>query len=479
MISMSKFDMVQYLKNYANLMKRVVHNQESSFYDLFDTYMSESGESLNNCTEYYVRMCRVYQLYLFMKSYSYLEDFLLNRDDFLNNNTLSTINPKNAYSTEINKLTSKRILQLIRNAFNHNNEIDEIDRFKISPNAKNIEIEFLGVPHIDNATRAVRMKFDFTQIVELYIEMSEKRQNCLSISFELPANFDINADNLREQLGRIKFVHYYFRNKLTESEINALNSFSNTAGKTLEEIEQLSIDFNNLSSSLGDTAVYSLTEEQADRLYEYIKAYRETNPENFKEDWEPAIYYYLERLIPVPLLKEGLITNQLIFCERFVQDTERNLRQTLNEVLEILNGNNPYSLKDVYNQETLKIFAGRTRGENIGFLRDILNASFSAVFPAIMYIDAVVTHCCKNNEIITIDGVDYLADRVRNSLVHGRWYISTDNCIELFDADPRNINDYNLTFVGKINLNSFESWADNYVIHNYDRLKEAKWVKRR
>ena len=51
-----------------------------------------------------------------MKNFSYTEDFLLNRDNFINNDELDEIIPENTYSTDMNGISKKNLLQLIRNS---------------------------------------------------------------------------------------------------------------------------------------------------------------------------------------------------------------------------------------------------------------------------------------------------------------------------------------------------------------------------
>ena len=102
-----------------------------------------------------------------------------------------------------------------------------------------------------------------------------------------------------------------------------------------------------------------------------------------------------------------------------------------------------------------------------------MDGEFVAAIPFVMYIDSVITHCCED-EYIQINNQRYKTEKIRNSLVHGRWYITADNCIILYDADPRNINDYNLEFIGKINISSFIEWSDNYIEQNRNKLNISK-----
>ena len=64
-------------------------------------------------------MQRVYANYIYLKYFSFLEDFLLNKDDYLSNNDLNGLENNCTFFTNPNGITNKRIVQLIRDAFNH------------------------------------------------------------------------------------------------------------------------------------------------------------------------------------------------------------------------------------------------------------------------------------------------------------------------------------------------------------------------
>ena len=75
------------------------------------------------------------------KLFSFSEDHTLNRDNNILESDLEDLKEglnKIEGSTDI---SNKQLIRLIRNAFNHNND-PNFDRFKISKNAKNIEISF-------------------------------------------------------------------------------------------------------------------------------------------------------------------------------------------------------------------------------------------------------------------------------------------------------------------------------------------------
>lgn len=46
----------------------------------------------------------------------------------------------------------------------------------------------------------------------------------------------------------------------------------------------------------------------------------------------------------------------------------------------------------------------------------------------------------------------------------------TQDSIMMYDADPKNIQDYNLEFVGKINIGAFENLTNTFVKQNAQKI---------
>ena len=136
-------------------------------------------------------------------------------------------------------------------------------------------------------------------------------------------------------------------------------------------------------------------------------------------------------------------------------------------------GKNPFKPDDSFDQETFGMLNSMTPARKRDFYKDMLDGEMTALIPIVTYIDSVVTHCC-NGETIQIDGIDYNAETIRNSFAHGRWYITTDNSIMMYDALPKNIYDYDLRPIGKIDIENFESWADDYVAQNMNRINVVR-----
>ena len=327
---MSKFEMVKYLRDYAYLQYLISHNAKKDIGNLFDYYMKSNVRFEDDTREYYDRMRRVYMVYMTMKWFSYTEDYLLNRDNYLNNDELDDISPLNLYSTNINGISNKKLLQLIRNGFNHNNSSD-IDRFKISPNGKYVELEFSGIPRSNGNREPIKMKFSVGQLLNFLNEMINKRQNNLNISFEIPDNFDINSKKLYDELEKIKIVRYYFNRKMTKNEIDQFNAIADTRGLSIDELNERSRNFHRLSSLINEPIKYNLSDEQKNKLVSYVKIYRKNYPTLLDDDVNGVMYYFLQKVIPIPLLKVSLIKNQCLYCERFMEDVNENLERIIDK----------------------------------------------------------------------------------------------------------------------------------------------------
>lgn len=464
MIAMSKYEMVRYLKDYADLQYLVMEYPNVKIKYLFSKKMLSEGRIQDAIIEYYDRMRRVYLNYIYMKKFSFLEDFYLNRDNYINNNELDDIIPENTYSTNMGNISKKKLLQLIRNTFNHNNS-DDVDRFKMSVNARKFEIELLNGP--------VKIKFDTDALTHAYNNMVKHGKNSFNESFDIPNDFDINSDNLYEELGKIKFVHYYFNQPLSDSTIKQFEEYKNFKGLTNEELIERSKLFHVLSSAISEPVKYELNDEQKQKLVYHIKIYKDNYKDLLNQDINNVMFYFLTKVIPVPLFKDWMIDNQTILCGFFMDDVDDSYYNKMEKLRLLLKGVNSFDMNNVNEKAIYESLHDMMPADNLNLYRDSVDAEMIVGIPIITYIDSVVTHCCKD-DIINIDGKNYNTEKIRNSFVHGRWFITADRCIMMYDADPRNVNDYNLEFVGKINIGAFERWADQYVAANKERIDTVK-----
>lgn len=136
MISMNKETMINYLKDYALIQYYSMKNCDKSFNFLFYKYMNNNGRRDEITNDYYLIMQRVYITYILLRRFSFIEDYLLNKDNFLSENDLLGLKEGCTFLNDDN-IINKKLVQLIRDAFNHN-DAENFERFKLSFNGKYI-----------------------------------------------------------------------------------------------------------------------------------------------------------------------------------------------------------------------------------------------------------------------------------------------------------------------------------------------------
>ena len=72
--------------------------------------MISSGRNEDATRDYCDKMQRVYVNYIYLKYFSFLEDFLLNKDDYLSNNDLNGLENNCAFFTNPKGITNKKII---------------------------------------------------------------------------------------------------------------------------------------------------------------------------------------------------------------------------------------------------------------------------------------------------------------------------------------------------------------------------------
>lgn len=469
-ISMSKETMIKYLRDYASLLYMVMKNPEKRIGSLFDLNMYKECRLQDDTREYYDTMRRVYSDYIFFKKFSIIEDFLLNRDDYLNNNELSGIETDCQIIEAPSNLTNKKIIQLIRNAFNHNNS-EDMDRFKISVNGRYFEIEFKDIrtlKEIENniPPKPVKIKFNANYLSKVNNIINEKRQNQFIISFDIPNDFDFYSDNLNVELDKISVKHYHFPKKMTKSEIERFNKLMDTKNLSYEELISRSDELHDFAKTISEPTLFNLNYEQKKKIISLIERYKKMYPDLLKDNMYAMMYYFLEKVIPVPSFKNQILSTQLILSESYLSDVDLSLKEILNRVSLIIDEKGKKETYDEIDCEIHDEISKTKKSFQIGLYNDMLDGEIISLIPLIMYIDSVITHYCIDNEI-TIDGITYSTEKIRNSFAHVRWFVDENLNLVMYDADPKNINCYNLECVGKINIESFVMWADEYVSEKY------------
>ena len=172
------------------------------------------------------------------------------------------------------------------------------------------------------------------------------------------------------------------------------------------------------------------------------------------------------------MLKDKSLNNEILFNDIVMGNTELSYSDTLIIIpsyiaqvqQNIIAGGKPSKSEYFSNP-----FYDYSNFDQLCFQLDLVRSDFIMKEPIITFIDFVITHCC-NEENIIINGVDYNTSEIRNSFVHGRWYIANDNYMMMFDAKPKNVYDYDLKFLGKIKIEDFNDWALTFLTNNTKKI---------
>ena len=483
MVSMQKEEMIRYLKDYSIVQDMAAHNPNIRLWDIFTNYMIQTNRLKDANRQYYDRMRNTYCTYCLLKIYSFSEDFLLNRDNYLNNDDISNIKNEISSKYDTSNISNKQIVQLIRNAFNHNDD-PSFDRFKMSVNGKNIEISFKDIRTEKEikqgvSEKPVQIKIKAKNLAKIKNIITENKQNLLFLSYDIPENFNVLSENLDKELDKIKILHYYFDRKLTNEEVNKIAELTDIKNILDPDKPHKLDDIHKFSQSIGRYEKFDLNQDQKDQLIEFINRYKEIFKVYLeKQDTNVVMYYFINKILPIPMTKNLELENQIINAGIYQHDSSFSHNEIRKRVYRAyLDQEIPeyYDEEDKYVHNKLREM-GTIQIEKL--YRDMLSIEFIQLFPAVMYIDSVVTHYCDDKEI-TIDDITYDKEKIRNSFAHGRWFISKNSSLVMYDADPRNINDYNLEEVGKINIGSFFDWAEKYTYNKeLNKRQQHKKIKR-
>ncbi len=434
MVSMTKDQMVKYLDMYARICN-LAFRCENANTSIYVQFVNEYG---NNIQEFN-NMLNTVKTYYSIKLFSFCEDFLLNRDDFIDNDDLDEMN--GLYKISGMQIENKRALQLMRNAFNHNNQ-GKNSSYKLSINGRKCEVSYDDIRYRfqkeqNLPIQPITIRVDNDDLYKITNIMTANEKNLLYISFEIQDDFDITASNLYRELDKIKFLHYYFPDDLPSDVLNFFKRSAIAHKHSTDEIKWYSKTLKELALKHGYVKEYAINDYLKRKLVNDIKGQIQIF-DDYQYGKIPFLSHILVSAFPIPLFKIDDIKRQLVIINYM----------KINPLI------TPTEISIMFYE-----FANECRHTS-GFT-DAYNAykrtydgNFTQAFPLIMYIDAYFTNIYNRNTI-EINGKLCDARRIRNSFSHGRWVINDKNEIILYDAEPENEKDMELTQILCVSLEQF------------------------
>ena len=449
MVSLTKEEITYYLDLYALTYAAAIERKDLTIKQIFENGLGHNYEQ-------YIIMIRVYNFVMEMRKFSYFEDLNL---EFLKeeNLDLSGIQSSIFYdSADSTRFSKKQIITNIRNIINHADGVDTV--CNISKNGR-----FMELYSKNSRPIPFHVRLNLEQLQTISAETMNNGGNLLMSKIDYD-NYDINRTRDYENLDNIKFVHYYFNNTIPKDVKDRLfevpKSIDDSASDLFQKVENvldLEPDVNYRK------VVYPLLEEQKTMIFNQLKkmpidAALEENVNITKQVVEEVV----NNTMPIPLARVHQIYYEEYIASVFscfygksyckMQSIIKNLcddRITQGKKIVVVD---PITKeKDNDMSEALSQFRDYFRSNPVRVIYMHKNESIRQLYPLTFFLSYVASNFLKD-EFIVIGPKKYESRHIRNSLVHGRWFISDRYTIELYDAPKRNDMDYTFNWHESINI---------------------------
>lgn len=482
MISMTKNEIANYLRDYSNLIELIHRNPQKSIQQLFQEFVISNNRFEDNNIEYFTRMVRCYGLYVLLKIFSYYEDLQIDKliEDNLN---FDEIKEDIFVNKEDSKYFSKKlIIKFIRNAFNHSEGDKEL--YKISKNGRYLEINLSLNDYVDkNGNRKIpvpfHIKINLEQLGIINNALIEAGQNLLMTDFVYDKSFNIENNDPVDEIKKVKFRHYYFNKKIPMEILDKLYKIGNVEDIDDQSRKKKILQINEtIQNEKYSVKLFPLDEFQQKRGVEYLlvikklmKKAKSTLGDNY---FQNMINYCLSKLIPLGMYRYEQQRYEYLFSVMYIQDFNTSFENIQDELIKIsfYHSKGITQTSDIANRRITcinDIWKTDAQKQLLGIFST--DRESRLIYPLMSYIDFIINNL-SNDEYLIIQNQSISRERIRNSLVHGRWYVSCNNNIELYDCPNGNENDYNFDFHVTLNIKELEKTAEEIFEKNFNLLEQ-------
>lgn len=450
----TKRDIVEVLLEDAYLKCGVVYNESTIkwgeiFNHIYDNKLTQQQLDIL-IQRYYDLMVSIH----YLDEYSMVVDYLLNRNKNITEDSLRDFEKNMNILEEPDNFSNKKKALYIRNAYCHNNNLIK-DKIKIDSNKKYLV-------DIDNSSFIAT--FTEQNFIDMISILDNNSRNSYYMDLEGCFDFDIDGD-IDKQLEDIYVMYYPFKLEFPRGFVNKVLNDLNFDRTNKAQVLKVSEEVNNyLQSKLKDEVIasgksfniddykYYLDEDQKDRIKELINFYYNNDSDLYfdRENNSFNMDFIVKLVLPIPhiysnkyyedmqFLEEDLSLNQSYIEYKkkkeeklAVQSCTMNLKQFLGQ--------------SVDTREFLKLYRN--------YLTK-LNKRLSLNYAMIRFIKYYMSDIHKDITI-TVDNKNYESEKMRNSLVHFRWYIGVNDTLVLYDSSPNHQKLYNFNYKEIIPIEPF------------------------
>ena len=451
MISIQQKDVALYLYDYSILMFMMLENPDEKPFLLFKKYLRETNRKIDNLDEYYNRMFRVVYIFIKMKTFSIAEDYTMKqKNNFINNDDLDLSFMDSKIAGNRNALSNKKLLQKLRDGFNHSTEGNEL--YKISVNGKYIEFSF-------NDPSPIKIKLSIDDIASLTTAIGEASRTLQHFSFDQPT-----GSTIKEYIENLKITRHYFLKKVEPSKIDDIVQYE--AEEKYEDIDNVIKTISNVTEK-----EFSLTDEQIESILTNIEGLINSNImtlDEFKENLKDVIVVLLNKELPLPILKLDNYLLDSYFVRLLLPLKEFSYNDMLlifTEGLKKLEPNPVNQYKDIFNIHRQIVFKS--------YFTSVIE---KRAYAYLLFVEYIILNFKPEEVEIIIDGHVIEYNKLRNSLVHGRWHLEKDK-IAFYDALPNVENEMDYNWSKKIDLFELYKYSAQILESKLDLGKSKKLTK--
>ena len=450
----TKRDIVEVLLEDAYLKCGVVYNESTIkwgeiFNHMYDNKLTQQQLDIL-IQRYYDLMVSIH----YLDEYSMVVDYLLNRNKNITEDSLRDFEKNMNILEEPDNFSNKNRALYIRNAYCHNNNLTK-DKIKIDSNR-------IYTVDIDNSNFVAT--FNEQNLIDMISILGNNSRNSYYMDLEGCFDFDIGGD-IDKQLDDIYVMYYPFKlefpRECVNKELNDLNFDRSNKVQVLRVSEKVN---NYLQSKLKDEVIesgksfniddykYYLDEDQKNRIKELINFYYNNDSDLYfdSENNSFNMEFIVKLVLPMPHIYYNKYYEDMQFLEEDLSLNQSYIEYKKKKEEKLANQSDAMKLNQLLGQpvdtrEYLKLYRN--------YLTK-LNKSLSSNYAMIRFIKYYMSDI-HNDKTITVDNKNYTSEKIRNSLVHFRWYIGANNTLVLYDASPNHQKLYNFNYKEVIPIESF------------------------
>lgn len=428
MNTLKKEDIIFYLNNYVSVMTMAIANPTIEFRKIHDYIAIEKyGPQFANEGIYYNTL-RIYEFLLYKKLFSYYYDSAFPN---LKEKMIKDIElPKNIFVNfdDENRFSKKQIINFIRNALNHNDSNNRELYHIVQDSSKLI----LDINLLQTKPIPFHVQIDMSDFLKLEKSIINSTYNPDITLICHSSDIDYLNPDISEELKKIYFRRYNFQGK----DDNTISErFRKLLSNGVVDINKLDV----ITHSNDDYKDYQLTISQQIKLEQDIRDFEKSVGIPF--NWK-LLSYELFKVVQFGSAKYFGLLVDFFICDWYLGRDNKSLIDFQKDVIDYSNGknmqNNPLNkIADIRNLDFLLYKAWDFDQFTLNSLEIYMNYIFDT------YI---------KDEKIDINGKLIDREKIRDSFVHGRYYVGSFNKYHFMDSENGRKNEVNINWSETIKL---------------------------